>query len=44
MIYLFKLLHLAKRFFHARVHQVTTYNTSTRNKAKYIQHIYNTDI
>ena len=32
LIYGFKLWHSAKPFFHARVHKVTTYNTSTSNK------------
>ena len=38
---LFKLWPSANLFFHARVHKVTTYNTSTNNKAKYIQYKYN---
>ena len=38
LIYLFKLWYPANPFFHARVHKVTVYNTSTYNKAICIQH------
>ena len=37
LIHLFKLWHLAKPFFHARVHKITTYNTDTN----YNTYIYN---
>ena len=44
LIYLFKFWH-AKPFFQVRAHKVTTYkyNTSTSNKAKYIQHTIQID-